>query len=298
MFDLHSKCCSIKALHLAGKGFPSKHQTFSCVNLALKAVLLDMVWFDGHFKSRGGGCRYPNTATACTGPFSHLYVYRIEELLFYLLVLKCNFLLFFSIVFTVSKRVVLPQQFFKCAGGIRQTLMQTVASHLQNIMNNMLNTGGDGEYMCFSNPLDVSLSLTIQIEMKQSHISWLLLGWTLYPVMVLTCRRGIFHRTLKAVQLTVSSWMSSGGLRRSGLYKDTQRWSVRAKDDIKTEDEVNVSLWQVTARSSLFLAGKQVQNQTRLMLYLHGSLGPIFTEWSNQSFIFISAYRFNTNSTG
>lgn len=38
---------------------------------------------------------------------------------------------------------------------------------------------------------------------------------TLYPVMVLTCRRGIFHRTLKAEQLIVSSWMSNGGLRRS-----------------------------------------------------------------------------------
>lgn len=38
---------------------------------------------------------------------------------------------------------------------------------------------------------------------------------TLYPVMVLTCRRGIFHRTLKAEQLIVSSWMSKGGLRRS-----------------------------------------------------------------------------------
>lgn len=38
---------------------------------------------------------------------------------------------------------------------------------------------------------------------------------TLYPVMVLTCRRGIFHRTLKAVQFMVSSWMSSGGLSRS-----------------------------------------------------------------------------------
>lgn len=33
--------------------------------------------------------------------------------------------------------------------------------------------------------------------------------------MVLTCRRGIFHRTLKAEQLIVSSWMSNGGLRRS-----------------------------------------------------------------------------------
>lgn len=33
--------------------------------------------------------------------------------------------------------------------------------------------------------------------------------------MVLTCRRGIFHRTLKAVQLMVSSWMSNGGLSRS-----------------------------------------------------------------------------------
>lgn len=38
---------------------------------------------------------------------------------------------------------------------------------------------------------------------------------TLYPVMVLTCLRGIFHRTLKAEQLIVSSWMSNGGLRRS-----------------------------------------------------------------------------------
>lgn len=33
--------------------------------------------------------------------------------------------------------------------------------------------------------------------------------------MVLTWRRGIFHRTLKAEQLIVSSWMSKGGLRRS-----------------------------------------------------------------------------------
>lgn len=33
--------------------------------------------------------------------------------------------------------------------------------------------------------------------------------------MVLTWRRGIFHRTLKAEQLIVSSWMSNGGLRRS-----------------------------------------------------------------------------------
>lgn len=42
------------------------------------------------------------------------------------------------------------------------------------------------------------------------------MNWpTLYPVMVLTCRRGIFHRTLKAVQFKVSSWMSNGGLSRS-----------------------------------------------------------------------------------
>lgn len=44
---------------------------------------------------------------------------------------------------------------------------------------------------------------------------------TLYPVMVLTCLRGIFHRTLKAVQLIVSSWMSNGGLRRSGYTETT-----------------------------------------------------------------------------
>ncbi|KAL7838958.1 hypothetical protein SRHO_G00256160 [Serrasalmus rhombeus] len=35
--------------------------------------------------------------------------------------------------------------------------------------------------------------------------------------MVLTCLRGIFHWTLIAVQFTVCSWMSNGGLNRSGM---------------------------------------------------------------------------------
>lgn len=54
-------------------------------------------------------------------------------------------------------------------------------------------------------------------------LMWIQFVTTLYPVMVLTCRLGIFHRTLKAVQLIVSSWMSNGGLRRSGLYKHAER---------------------------------------------------------------------------
>lgn len=58
---------------------------------------------------------------------------------------------------------------------------------------------------------------------------------TLYPVMVLTCRRGIFHRTLKVVQFIVSSWMSNGGLIRSGLNKHTERQTVREIEHVQRE---------------------------------------------------------------
>lgn len=53
--------------------------------------------------------------------------------------------------------------------------------------------------------------LLILQKMEEIKEKWT----TLYPVMVLTCRRGIFHRTLKAVQFMVSNWMSNGGLSRS-----------------------------------------------------------------------------------
>lgn len=48
--------------------------------------------------------------------------------------------------------------------------------------------------------------------------------------MVLTWRRGIFHRTLKAEQLIVSSWMSNGGLRRSVSCK-----KKREREDRQTQ---------------------------------------------------------------
>lgn len=48
--------------------------------------------------------------------------------------------------------------------------------------------------------------------------------------MVLTWRRGIFHRTLKAEQLIVSSWMSNGGLRRSVSCKKKRERERRQAD--------------------------------------------------------------------
>lgn len=53
-------------------------------------------------------------------------------------------------------------------------------------------------------------------------------GATLYPVMVLTWRRGIFQRTRRAVQLSVSSWMSRGGLSRSVCEKE--KWEIKRNE--------------------------------------------------------------------
>lgn len=78
--------------------------------------------------------------------------------------------------------------------------------------------------------------------------------------MVLTCRRGIFHRTLKAVQLIVSSWMSSGGLRRSGLYKHTERHQQNRRYTVQE------------GKQDRFISYDALLNERQLMLNLHDSL--------------------------
>ncbi len=101
-------------------------------------------------------------------------------------------------------------------------------------------------------------------------IMWSQFVPTLYPVMVLTCRRGIFHRTLKAVQLIVSSWMSNGGLRRSDLCKHMERNNQRWKH--KTYKVKSNTVPQAAMNCLFVLLGKGLLNQEKLMLKLYSSL--------------------------